>query len=273
MTSDFERLAAVRGGGDLASGVALRLWRAGLQVVISELPEPLVVRRFAAFAEAVYRGIYTLEGVIARRVETSTQVKACLDAGELPVLVDPEGVRLAELHPAVVVDARMRKAPPEDLQSGARLVIGLGPGFTAGVDCQAVIETQRGHHLGRVIWEGAASADTGLPEAVGAQQQARVLRAPADGLLAAHAEIGEQLQAGAPVAEVAGQVVQAPFAGVLRGLLHPGLRVKAGMKIGDLDPRNEARYCWEVSDKALAIGGGVLEAILSVPELRRLLCG
>jgi xanthine dehydrogenase accessory factor len=151
------------------------------------------------------------------------------------------------------------------------LYIGLGPGFTAGVNCHAVVETNRGHRMGRVIWQGSAEADTGLPEQIAGQQAERVLRAPADGVLVNHFEIGAHVDGGQAVAEVAGKQVTAPFSGVLRGILYPGLKVYQGQKIGDLDPRDDPRLCALVSDKALAVGGGVLEAILTRPDLRLIL--
>jgi len=175
------------------------------------------------------------------------------------------------LHPAAIVDGRMRKAPSELPLDAARLMIGLGPGFEAGVDCHAVIETRRGHHLGRVLWQGRASPDTKIPEAVEGYAVDRVLRAPRSGVMQGLLPIGSLVRQGEPVLAVNRQQVVAPFDGALRGLLHDGLRVERGMKVGDLDPRREARYCREVSDKALAVGGAVLEAVLSRPELRRAL--
>ena len=264
----------LRGGGDLASGCALRMQRAGLRVVITELAQPLVVRRSVAFAEAVYDGSTIVEGVTARRVKNIERAWQVLAQGEIPVLVDPRAEARETLQPQVIVDARLTKQPPELGMEAAELVIGLGPGFTAGENCHAVVETQRGHNLGRVIWQGTAASDTGIPESIapleaGLAQAERVLRAPADGILHGLAGIGEQLQEGQPVAEVAGIIIYAPFKGVLRGLIHPGLQVWRGLKIGDVDPRNDPLYCWQVSDKALAVGGGVLEAILCIPELRR----
>lgn len=264
-------IVLIRGGGDLASGVALRLHRVGLRVVITELPEPLAVRRLVSFAEAVYTGEVVIEGVTARRVDDPSdtlRVLQVLAKGQIPVLIDPEARAIRLLHPHVVVDARMTKQPAELIPVPVSLIIGLGPGFTAGVNCHAVIETNRGHMLGRVLWKGSAEADTGVPEAVGDKQAERVLRAPAEGVLQARAEIGDHLEAGQVVAEIAGIAVKAPFRGVLRGLIHPGIRVHAGQKIGDLDPRDDPRYCTLVSDKSLAIAGGVLEAILSRAELR-----
>jgi xanthine dehydrogenase accessory factor len=162
----------------------------------------------------------------------------------------------------------MTKKPSDYDLGTAALVIGLGPGFVAGENCHAVIETNRGHDLGRVIWDGPAQTDTGIPERVAQQGVSRVLRAPADGKLEAFAEICDHLESGQLVARIAGQNLHAQFRGVLRGLVYPGLAVKKGMKIGDIDPRDEPRYCRMVSDKSLAIGGSVLEAILSRPELR-----
>ena len=185
------------------------------------------------------------------------------------MLVDPDAKAAQLLHPSVIVDARMRKLPPEPLRHNAKLFVGLGPGFTAPDNCHAAIETQRGHWMGRVIWQGSPRADSGVPESVANQGIERVLRAPVDGVLVAHVQIGDHLEAGQLVAEVGGQPVQAPFKGVLRGLLHPDLTVRQGGKIGDLDPRDDPAICSLVSDKSLAMGGAVLEAILAKPELRQ----
>ena len=256
-------LILIRGGGDLASGVALRLHRAGLKVLISELPQPLAVRRTVSFAEAVYAGQVTIEGVIARLVERE-QIGNTLEAGEIPVLVDPDAAILTSLDISVVIDGRLTKHPPEPLPVPVTLHIGLGPGFRAGRDCHAVIETRRSHTLGRVYWEGSVQPDSGQPEG----DPHRVLRAPANGIFASRVQIGEHVEAGQVVAEVAGEPITVPFPGVLRGLIHPGLHVTAGLKVGDVDPRDDPAMCKLVSDKALAIGGGVLEALLAKPETR-----
>ncbi len=253
----------IRGGGDLASGVAARLHRAGFKVLVTELAQPLVVRRKVSFAEAVHAGELLVEDIRAVRVAEAGEIAAVQQAGAIPVMVDPDLSALESYVPHVLVDARMIKRPPETDLDTAPLVIGLGPGFTAGVDCHAIIETIRGHTLGRVIWEGQALPNTGIPDSVLGKTEERVLRAPADGPLVSFAEIGEVLKAGDLIAQVAGEDVRAPFDGALRGLVHAGLVVHEGMKIGDLDPRSDPRYCAIISDKALAIGGGVLEAILS----------
>ena len=261
-------LILVRGGGDLASGVTLRLHRSGFQVLIAELPQPLVVRRLVSFAEAVFRGEMQVEEAVARRAEHIVGALSILKKGMIPVLVDPDLDSVAELQPEVLVDGRMRKAAPELGMEAAPLVIGLGPGFTAGENCHAVIETNRGHLLGRVVWKGSPEADTGIPESVLNRREERVLRSPADGELITHAEICDHLKAGQVVADVDGEMIYAPFQGVLRGILHSGVHVQQGLKIGDIDPRDDPSYCTMVSDKSLAVGGGVLEAILSRPDLR-----
>jgi xanthine dehydrogenase accessory factor len=263
---DNKALVLLRGGGDLASGIALRLHRAGIKVLITELPQPLAVRRAVSFGEAVYEGIHTVEGITARLVEKD-RVYATLEAGEIPVLIDPEASILrSALHFPVVIDARLLKAAPQPLPLTVPLHIGLGPGFQAGVNCHAAIETRRSHTLGRVYWKGTTQADSGQPEG----DPRRVLRAAADGVLAARAEIGEHVAEGQVVAVIGKQVeVISPLKGVLRGLIRNGIHVTQGLKIGDVDPRDDARACYLISDKALAIGGGVLEAILTKMDIRK----
>ena len=262
-----------RGGGDLATGVAIRLIRSGLRVVVTELSQPLAVRRTVSFAEAVYAGDVTIEGITARCIPDPTdslRILTILGKQQIPVLVDPDCASGRALYPAVIVDGRMTKRPPEPIGYSPVLYIGLGPGFVAGENCQAVIETRRGQTLGRVYWRGGPDTDTGAPEG----DPARVLRAPCDGVVIGHKQIGEHCEEGELIAEIQLSIenrkskIESPFRGVLRGLIHPGLTVTRGMKIGDVDPRDDPRLCQMVSDKALAVGGGVLEAILSRPELR-----
>jgi xanthine dehydrogenase accessory factor len=260
----------IRGGGDLASGVAYRLVRAGFPVAILELSAPLVIRRTVAFAEAVYAGEVQIEGLVGRHIDDPAEALAEARAGRVPVLVDPTGVFINQLDPAVVVDARLLKANPGDVsQEMAPLVVALGPGYTAGVHCHAVVETMRGHRLGRVVWEGTAEPNTGVPGAIGGRTADRVLRAPASGLLESRARIGDCVEAGDVVATIDGIPVESPFGGVLRGLLHDGVKVPAGFKIGDVDPRGVRAHCFTISDKSLAVGGAVLEAILTAPQIRQ----
>lgn len=264
-------LVLVRGAGDLASGVILRLVRAGLQVVATELPKPLAVRRRVSFSEAVYAGETAVEGVPAKRVNDPTdtlRVLMVLSKGAVPVLVDPEGESIAALHPTILVDARMLKQPVPLVGSVIPLIIGLGPGFTPGGNCHAAVETSRGHMLGRVYWQEAPQPDTGIPEAITGESAGRVLRAPVEGVLKTHAEICDHVEAGQLVAEVGGEAITAPFTGRVRGLSPDGSQVSAGLKVGDIDPRDDPQFCTLVSDKSLAVGGGVLEAILSRADLR-----
>jgi xanthine dehydrogenase accessory factor len=264
-------IVLIRGGGDLASGVAFRLHKSGFKVVITELAKPKAVRRLASFSEAIYANEVTIEGISARKVseiDDPLRVLQLLSKGRIPVLIDPDGKSVQSVHPSVIVDARMLKLAPEAFKHTAKLYIGLGPGFIGGANCHAAIETQRGPWLGRVLWDSAAQPDSGTPEAVGDKRTDRVLAAPADGALVAMKAIGDLVKQGETVAEVSGQAVIAPFDGVLRGLIHQEVEVYKGMKIGDLDPRNDPQLCNHISDKALAIGGGVLEAILSKAELR-----
>ena len=265
MRNDDPALVLLRGGGDLASGVALRLHRAGVGVVMAELEEPLAVRRAVSFAEAIYEGQHTVEGVRARRSDPD-QIPAVLAAGEIPVLVDPTASVLHSALPfPVVVDARLIKAPPDPLPVQVPLHVGLGPGFQAGVNCHAVVETRRSHTLGRLYWEGATQPDSGQPEG----DLRRVLRAPASGRLLPKAEIGDHVEEGQVLALIGDQhPVISALNGVLRGIAREGLQVTRGMKIGDVDPRNDREACFLVSDKALAIGGAVLEAILTNEEIR-----
>ncbi len=260
-------LVLIRGAGDLATGVAVRLFRIGCLVVMTELERPLAVRRTVAFAQAVYDNAVTVEGVTARCVPLR-EARAVLASHEIPVVVDPEGASLSLLHPDVVVDARLAKRNLGTRFDDATLVIALGPGFTAGVDCHAVIETNRGHNLGRVLWSGSAEPNTGVPGRIGGADVARVLRAPVDGEVIPLRRIGDIVAAGDVVARVEGVDVVAGVGGVLRGLLHGGVRVTVGTKLGDVDPRADPSHVHTVSDKSLAIGGGVLEAILSAPQLR-----
>ncbi|NWG17024.1 MAG: EF2563 family selenium-dependent molybdenum hydroxylase system protein [Chloroflexi bacterium] len=275
MASVFFRraLVLVRGGGDLASGAIYRLHRAGFPVIVTELAQPLLVRRAVCYGSAIYEGVMEIDGVSAQRAETDHAVGAMLASGVVPVLADPDGQAIRRLSPAVVLDGRMAKKNLGTRLDDAPLVVALGPGFTAGTDCHAVIETNRGHDLGRVIWQGAAEADTGEPGITAGQSHSRVLRAPSAGYVQAYRQIGEIIEAGQVIASVNGQSVVAAFTGVLRGLIHEQVRVEAGAKIGDLDPRIRRENCFTISDKSLAVGGGVLEAVLAAPQVRPYLTG
>lgn len=256
----YRPLALIKGAGDLATGVALRLFRAGFRIVMTETAQPTPVRRTVAFAEAVYDGSATVEGVRAERAESKEDVFRLLEAGTIPVLVDPEARCLSWLHPHVLVDAIIAKRNLGTSINDAPAVIALGPGFTAGEDCHAVIETMRGHDLGRVIWRGQALPNTGVPGEIGGKSAERVLRAPKAGTFRAVASIGDLVHVGQVVGYVDDAPITSSLDGVLRGLLRSGLYVTPGFKMGDVDPRAKPEHCLTVSDKANAVAGGVLEA-------------
>lgn len=258
-------LVVVRGAGDLASGTIHRLHRAGFSVLATELPQPLALRRTVAFAEAVYTGSIPIEGLTGIKVESCEEARMALALVDtVPVLIDPQGTLWPKLKPVALVDGTLAKGNTGTRLSDAPVVIGLGPGFEAGVDVHAVIETNRGHNLGRVYLSGRAEENTGVPGDIGGYTAERLLRAPADGPLLARHAIGDTVSAGEVVATVADVPVTAAISGVLRGLVHEGLVVPKGMKIGDIDPRAKREHCFSISDKSRAVAGGVLEALLSL---------
>ncbi len=257
-------LVVIRGAGDLASGIALRLWRAHIQVVMTDIQAPTAIRRTVCFSQAIVHGETTVEDVTARRAESPEAALAVLKEGIIPVLADPEGGCIPMLRPDAVVDAILAKRNLGTKITDAPVVIGVGPGFTAGVDCHAVVETMRGHYLGRVIHAGSAIPNTGIPGLIGGFAGERVLRAPADGVFHQLLEIGAQVKMGDVAATVNGEPMVCTLDGVLRGILADGTPVHKGMKSGDIDPRCEVKHCYCASDKALAVGGGVLEAVLNL---------
>jgi xanthine dehydrogenase accessory factor len=264
-------LVLLRGGGDLATGVAARLHRSGFAVMVTEIAKPLAVRRLVALAEAIYAGEIRIEDFVGRRVEGMQEALDVLSAGEIPVLIDPDARICHALQPLALVDGRMLKKDHQVDFERAPLIIGLGPGFSAGENCHAVVETNRGHSMGRVLWDGSAEADTGIPEPVSGHAVDRVIRAPAAGEVRARVSLGTIVKKDELIATVGDADLLAPFDGALRGLLHDGVFVETGAKIGDLDPREQIDFCFQISDKALAVGGGVLEALLSNNAIRRAL--
>jgi xanthine dehydrogenase accessory factor len=269
MTVFRHALVGVKGAGDLASGTIHRLHRAGFAVVAAELPQPLALRRTVAFAEAVYSGSIEIEGLTGTRAETLDSAHAALARGQVPVLIDPDGALLRALRPTALIDATLAKHPTGIRIGDAQVVLALGPGFEAGVDAHAVIETNRGHNLGRVYLSGCAEADTGVPGDIAGFTSERLLRAPADGPLVARHAIADLVQAGEVIATVGGTPMVAQIGGVLRGLAHDGLVVQRGMKVGDIDPRARREHCFSISDKSRAIAGGVLEALLYLLQQRQ----
>ena len=252
----------VKGAGDLASGVAARLWRSGFPVIMTEIEMPLTVRRSVSFSDAIYEGEATVEDVAARRVRDRSDIQKALSDGVIPVMVDPKAEIVKEIKPFAVIDAIMAKKNLGTRMDDAGFMVGLGPGFTAGRDVHAVVETKRGHTLGRVIWQGSAIPNTGIPGEVKGFGAVRVIRAPARGVLKGVLTIGTHVEEGDIVAYAGDIPIPAPISGMLRGLLHDGVLVEKNLKSGDVDPRGVQESCWTISDKALAIGGGVLEAVL-----------
>ena len=236
-------LTVIRGAGDLASGIALRLWRSHIQVAMTDIERPTAIRRTVCFSQAIVYGETTVEDVTARRVETALQALELLRGGVIPVLADPDGRCILDLRPAAVVDAILAKRNLGTRITDAPVVIGVGPGFTAGVDCHAAVETMRGHYLGRVIYDGSPIPNTGIPGLIGGFAGERVLRAPADGVFRRILDIGAQVKMGDVAATVNGRPMVCTLDGVLRGILADGTPVRQGMKAGDIDPRCEEKHC------------------------------
>ena len=259
-------LVLIRGAGDLASGIALRLHHAKMQVVMTDLPRPTAIRRTVCFSQAILFDTMTVEDVTAKFAPSVEAVPEILAQGCIPVLADPECACLQALKPDVVVDAILAKRNLGTKITDAPCVIGVGPGFTVGVDCHAAVETMRGHTLGRVITEGSPLPNTNIPGLIGGFAGERVLRAPAEGIFKQILQIGDSVKMGDVAGTVNGEPMLCQIDGMLRGILADGTPVHKGMKAGDVDPRGEQSYCYLVSDKALSIGGGVLEAILRYSE-------
>ncbi len=252
----------VRGGGDIATGVAHRLYQAGLKVLITEQARPTVIRRTVAFANVLYEPGMAVEGVIATVVNSLAEVETAWEKGQMPVWPEDAGKVCGAIQADVLVDATLSKQNTGITSAMAPVVIGVGPGFEAGIDVDAVVESQRGHHLGRVFYQGKAAPNSGIPGIIAGVGKERLLRAPCVGVFTAEAAIGDVVKVGQRVATVAGQPVVTAIDGLLRGLLADGLQVKEGFKVGDVDPRVYPDYCRLISDKARAIGGAVLEAIM-----------
>lgn len=253
----------IKGGGDLATGIALRLFRSGFtRIFIMESNAPSVVRRKVAFASAVYDTTITVEGVTAVFTKTSDQAHDLWKQGKVAVFADPKWKTLGQIHPHVLVDAIIAKKNLGTHITDAPLVIGLGPGFNAPKDVHVVIETQRGHDLGRLIFNGEAAPNTSVPEAVMGVTLDRVLRSPAKGCFLSDASIEDMVTKGQIIGHVQDKPVQTKITGVIRGLIKNGSTVRQGQKLGDIDPRKDVRYCTTASDKARALGGAVLEAVV-----------
>ena len=254
-------LILIKGAGDLATGVAHRLRRCGFDIVMTEIEEPTTVRRTVAFSQAVYDKTVEVEGIKATLVKDIKMIQDNINKGIISVIVDKDANIIKEIKPDVVVDAIIAKKNTGTSIEDAPIVIALGPGFEAGVDCHIVIETKRGHYLGKVIYEGKAIPNTGIPGSIGGHTVGRIIRSTSDGIIHSVAKIGDYVEEGQVVAYVDKIPVCASISGIVRGMLQDGISVFKGMKSGDIDPRCEREHCFTISDKARSIGGGVLEGI------------
>lgn len=262
-------LIVVRGGGDLATGTIYKLRKCGFPVLVLETGAPSAIRRNVAFSEAVYQGSQQVEDMTCRLANSLEQARQWLDENQLVLLVDPAGEAIARLKPMAVVDAILAKKNLGTHREMAPITVALGPGFTAGVDVDAVVETKRGHNLGRVLWQGTAAPNTGIPGVIAGYSKERVIHSPAEGILRNVCKITDTVRRGQVIAAVetaAGTVpVEATLDGLLRGLIRDGYPVTKGFKIADIDPRvEEYQNCFTISDKARCIAGGVLEAVIQL---------
>lgn len=255
------KIIVVRGGGDMATGVVQKLYRAGFAVLILETPTPTAIRRSVALCEAVYDGIAKVEDVTCCRLDNTDQLEDCWKAGNVPLLIDPKSDTISKIKPSAVVDAILAKRNTGTSMEMAEITIALGPGFCAGKDVHVVIETTRGHDLGRLILQGSAKPNTGIPGEICGKSAERVLRAPCSGTIVAKRQIGEVVKQNEVLFTVDAQEVCAPFDGLIRGMIRSDLQVPKNMKISDIDPRTDIDTN-TISDKARCIGGAVLEAYL-----------
>lgn len=260
-TSIKNTLIIIRGAGDLATGSAIRLRKSGFPVIMLEIEKPTVIRTTVSFATAVFNGQQTVEGVTAVRCSKEDAIKTAFD-GNVPVVVDPECECIKMFEPEVVIDAILAKRNCGTTKDMAPFVLALGPGFTAPLDCHAVVETQRGHTLGMVIYNGSAIENTGIPGIIGGVGKERVLHAPCSGIFKSVSKIGDIVSAGSTIAYVDNTPVVTEIGGKVRGMLTDGLCVPTGFKVADVDPRGAETDHTTCSDKARAISGGVLEAVL-----------
>ena len=257
-------IVLIKGAGDIASGIAAKLWRSGIDVVMTDLTDPTSIRRTVCFSEAIRNGVTTVEDIEAEKAEDIKDIERILKEKRIPVFADPGCTIAGKVNFDAVIDAILAKKNLGTSINDAPCVIAVGPGFTAGVDCHACVETKRGHFLGKVIYRGSCIPNTGIPGNIGGYTEERVLRSPADGVISTVKDIGDHVEEGETVAFVNEQPVVCRISGVLRGLLPDGTPVFKGMKSGDVDPRDDSSYCRTISDKASAVAGGVLEALLNL---------
>lgn len=252
----------IKGAGDLATGIAHRLKKCGFNIVMTEISEPTMVRRTVAFSQAVYDKEVEVEGIKAVLASKKDDISKIIKDGNIAIVVDEEAKIVDEIKPNIIIDAIIAKKNLGTHIDDAKIVIGVGPGFTAGVDCHCVVETKRGHYLGKTIYNGSAIPNTGVPGDIGGYTKERIIRATDDGKILPIVNIGDYVEKGDIVAYINETPIFAEINGIVRGMLQKDVKVFKGMKSGDIDPRCEKDHCFTISDKARSIGGGVLEAIL-----------
>lgn len=263
-------IIVIRGGGDIATGIGHRLYRAGFKIIILDVEEPLAIRRRVSFCEAIYSGEIVVEGVRAVYCKNINDSMKALEEGDLPVLVDELGQNINQIKPIAVIDSILAKRNLGTNKCMAPITIGVGPGFEAGIDVDLIIESMRGHNLGRVIYEGTAADNTGIPGSILEFTQERIIRAVEDGCIIWSCQIGDMVRQGQIIGNISGFDIKAKISGVIRGLIKDGIYVNRGLKIGDIDPRGELINSTTISDKARAIGGGVLEAIMYLWKVKEI---
>lgn len=266
----FNELIVVRGGGDLATGTIHKLHRCGFRLLVLEVAKPTSIRRKVSFSEAIYEGSIEIEGIKALHVSDLDEIKKAWDQEKIPVIIDPEGMHIKHLHPTIVIDGIIAKQNLGTTRAMADITIALGPGFIAGEDVDVVIETSRGHDLGRLIFEGEAKKNTGVPGMIRGYSIERVIYSPCDGPIENRRDIGEIVEKDEIIAYIGDIPIEVKIHGLLRGIIRDGTEVRAGLKIADIDPRtSEQSNCYTISDKARNIAGGVLEAILYMKNIKK----
>lgn len=261
-------VVVIRGGGDLATGIGHKLFNSGFKVVVLDMQEPTSIRRKVSFSEAIYAGEIVVEGVKAILAKNIDEIYGIMDNGCIPVYVDEKGEIISTIKPLAVVDSIIAKINLGTTKDLAPITIGVGPGFESDIDVDLVVESNRGHFLGRVIHKGKAEDDTGIPGDIMGLKEERIIRSSADGIIRNFYNIGDRLEVGDLICEVEGKAVEAKISGILRGMIKEGIYVKKDMKIGDIDPRGIKEYAYTISDKGRAIAGGVLEAIMYLRKER-----
>ena len=261
-----EGIVVIRGGGDLATGIVQKFNRSGFKLLVLETEKPTAIRRSVAICEAVYTGYASVEDISCAKIENLSELDECFRKGIIPLLVDPGGLSIQQLKPATVIDAILAKHNLGTRKDMSPITIGLGPGFCAGEDVDVVIETMRGHDLGRLIFKGYALPNTGIPGDINGKSSQRVIRAPVGGIVNHIRSIGDVVEAEEAICAISGETVTVPFKGLLRGLIREGLQVPKGLKIADIDPRLDVNWR-TISEKARCIGGAALEAFFYLSNL------